>query len=252
MNGTATPALEARSVSKVYGDTRALDGVSIAVGPGERVAIVGESGSGKSTLLRMFNRTTEPDEGEILVGGEPARNRNPVLLRRHIGYVPQDGGLLPHWRILRNASTVPWLLDLEDPDEAGRRALAQAGLEPRVFADRYPVELSGGQRQRVSIARAVAAEPDVLLLDEPFGALDAITRSEIQTWFVGFVARLSVSSVLVTHDLSEALLMSHRVVVLRGGRIEQIGTPEELLDGPATAYVADLLDKAGIREPRSR
>lgn len=241
------PALEARSVSRFYGEVRALDDVSLVVAPAEMVAIVGESGSGKSTLLRMFNRSIEPDRGEVRVGGTDAATVDPVWLRRRTGYVPQAGGLLPHWTVLRNAATVPWLLGAADPDAAGARALAQAGLDPVLFGSRYPIELSGGQRQRVSVARAVAAEPTVLLLDEPFGALDAITRAEIQRWFIDFVARLSVAAVLVTHDISEALLMSDRILVLKSGRVEQLGTPAQLLTHPETPYVADLLDKAGVR-----
>lgn len=246
----SAPALQARAVSKIYGQVRALDSVSLEVGAGERIAIVGESGSGKSTLLRMFNRSIEPDAGEVCVGGLRALDVDPVALRRRTGYVPQDGGLLPHWTVLRNAATVPWLLGQTNPEEAGARALTQAGLDVDMFGARYPMELSGGQRQRVAIARAVAAEPQVLLLDEPFGALDAITRSEIQSWFVEFVARLSVAVVLVTHDLSEALLMSDRVMVLKAGRMEQVGEPQELLATPATQYVEDLLEKAGVRERR--
>ena len=146
----------------------------------------------------------------------------------------------------RNAATVPWLLGAVNATEAGRAALEQVGLDPVQFGERYPGELSGGQRQRVAIARAVAAEPAVLLLDEPFGALDAITRTEIQSWFAGFVTRLSAAAVLVTHDLAEALRMGDRIVVLRNGRIEQVGPPDALLGAPATDYVSELLEKAGV------
>ena len=173
------PALEARGVTKRFGDVTALRDVDLAVSPGECVALVGESGSGKSTLLRCFNRLVEPDAGEIRVGGRPARELDPIRLRRHTGYVQQDGGLLPHWRVRRNVELVPRLLLRADAAERAEAALRVVGLDASVFAERWPRALSGGQRQRVALARALAAEPAVVLLDEPFGALDAITRAEL-------------------------------------------------------------------------
>ncbi|MEP7344702.1 MAG: ATP-binding cassette domain-containing protein, partial [Gemmatimonadaceae bacterium] len=170
-------ALRATSVVRRYGAVVALAGVSLEVAPGECVALVGESGSGKTTLLRCFNKMVVPDEGTILIDGTDIAPSDPVTLRRRLGYVPQDGGLLPHWRVQRNVELVPWLRSLPDPGGMARDALALVGLEPSMFAERWPHELSGGQRQRVAIARALAARPDVLLLDEPLGALDAISRS---------------------------------------------------------------------------
>ncbi|MGZ8397634.1 MAG: ATP-binding cassette domain-containing protein [Gemmatimonadales bacterium] len=224
----------------------ALDAVSIDVGRAECVALIGESGSGKTTLLRCFNRLVDPDHGRVLVDGVAAAQLDPIALRRRIGYVPQDGGLLPHWRVHRNVELVPWLRGVDNRKELAERALAQVGLDPAVFADRWPRELSGGQRQRVAVARALAASPDVILLDEPFGALDAITRGDLQVVFDGIRRELRVTVVLVTHDLNEAFLLADRIVVLRQGRVEQAATPRELREAPATEYVRRLLLRARV------
>jgi osmoprotectant transport system ATP-binding protein len=240
------PALEARSVEKRYGEVRALDGVSLQVNVGECVALVGESGSGKTTLLRAFNRMVEPDGGEVWIGGRAAGGLDPIQLRRETGYVPQDGGLMPHWSVLRNAGMVPWLLDLPDAEDLARKALDQVGLPADQFGPRWPRELSGGQRQRVAIARAIAARPRTILLDEPFGALDAITRAEVRAHFAELQAQLGVTSVLVTHDLHEALELSDRMAVLQHGRIEQVAPPRELIESPGSPYVAELLARAGL------
>ncbi|HEX2091234.1 MAG TPA: ATP-binding cassette domain-containing protein [Longimicrobiaceae bacterium] len=231
---------------KRFGGVTALDGVSLQVGPGECVALVGESGSGKSTLLRCFNRMVEPDAGSVRVEGGEVRELDPIALRRRIGYVQQDGGLLPHWTVLRNAATVPWLRGEADAEARAAEALALVGLPPDAFARRYPRELSGGQRQRVAIARALAARPSLVLLDEPFGALDAITRAELQDTFGALRGELGITTVLVTHDLHEALLLADRIAVLRGGRIEQVAAPEVLLASPATEYVRELLRRARV------
>jgi osmoprotectant transport system ATP-binding protein len=243
-----TPAtLEAIDVTKRYGAVLALDGVSLRVAAGECVALVGESGSGKSTLLRCFNRLAEPDAGRVLARGADVRDADPVALRRATGYVPQEGGLLPHWTALRNAGLVPWLQAAPDPDYAAREALVLVGLEPASFGTRYPHELSGGQRQRVALARALAAHPDVVLLDEPFGALDAITRADLQATFADVRRARPVTCVLVTHDLHEALRLAERVGVLRAGRIEQVAPGRKLVSEPSTEYVARLLERAGVR-----
>jgi osmoprotectant transport system ATP-binding protein len=234
-------ALRAVEVSKRYGTVVALDRVTLDVAPGECVAIIGESGSGKTTLLRAFNRMVELDGGALLVDGKPAREIDPVSLRRRMGYVPQEGGLLPHWRVRRNVALVPWLLGTTDPELRADDALRLVGLDPVKFGDRWPRALSGGQRQRVAIARAVAARPSVLLLDEPFGALDAITRAELQEAFRALRRSLAVTALLVTHDLREAMELGDRVAVLRGGTLEQVASPAELHGAPATPYVAALL-----------
>jgi osmoprotectant transport system ATP-binding protein len=239
-------ALRADSVTKRYGPRLALDGVSIDVGAGECVALIGESGAGKTTLLRCFNRLVDPDEGRILIAGVDARELDPVVLRRRTGYVPQDGGLLPHWRVQRNAELVPWLCHLENRSELALRAMRLVGLEPELFAARWPRELSGGQRQRVAVARALAVNPGVVLLDEPFGALDAISRADLQSTFLGIRRELGVTSVLVTHDLDEAFLLADRVVVMRNGGVEQAATPAQLREAPATDYVRQLLLRARV------
>jgi len=239
-------ALAAERVSRRFGAVVALDGVSLEVGRGECLAVIGESGSGKTTLLRCFNRLIEPDGGRILVDGVDAATLDPVVLRRGTGYVPQDGGLLPHWRVRRNVALVPWLRGAPDAAVAAERALRLVGLEPARFGDRRPRELSGGQRQRVAVARALAAGPEVVLLDEPFGALDAITRADLQTVFLAIRRELGLTAVLVTHDLPEAFLLADRVAVLRAGRLEQVGPAAELRAAPATPYVRELLERARV------
>ncbi|HWN44463.1 MAG TPA: ATP-binding cassette domain-containing protein [Thermoanaerobaculia bacterium] len=238
-------ALEAKGVVKTYPDgTAALAGVSLEVPPGETLALVGESGSGKTTLLRLFNRMVDPSEGEVRVDGRPVSELDPIALRRGIGYVPQDGGLIPHWRVERNVDLVPRLLgwDADRRKTRVREMLELVGLSPEVHAPRYPAELSGGQRQRVALARALAADPPVVLLDEPFGALDALTRLELHRQFLELRKTLGKTLVLVTHDLAEAFRLANRIAVMRSGRILQIGAPGELSERPADPYVRALLD----------
>lgn len=237
--------LEAVDVAKTYADgTAALAGVSLAVATGETVALVGESGSGKTTLLRTFNRMVDPSAGTVRIEGESAAGLDPIALRRRIGYVPQDGGLIPHWRIDRNVELVPRLLgwDAERRRQRTREMLELVGLKPDAHARRYPSELSGGQRQRVAIARALAADPPLILLDEPFGALDALTRLELHRQFLDLKRQLGKTIVLVTHDLNEAFRLADRIGVMRGGRLLQIGLPAELADRPADPYVSALLE----------
>ena len=245
----ARPVLEARGVVKRYPDgTEALAGVDLAVAGGETVALVGESGSGKTTLLRTFNRMVEPTAGEVWVRGRPATAQDPFALRRGIGYVQQEGGLLPHWTVARNVELVPRLLGAGagwDRERRRRRVgevLELVGLPFDRYGERLPGELSGGQRQRVALARALAAEPDLVLLDEPFGALDALTRLELQREFARLRERLGKTMVLVTHDLGEAFRLADRVAVMRGGRVLRVGTPAELRAEPGDPYVAALLE----------
>jgi len=236
--------LEARSVGKLFaGRVRALDGVDLRVDAGETVALIGESGSGKSTLLRMFNRLEEPSAGEVRIDGIPARSHDPIELRRRTGYVQQEGGLLPHWTVERNVALVPELLGWPAVRRRERcdELLALVGLPPARYRARHPRELSGGQRQRVAFARALAADPGVVLLDEPFGALDALTRLELQQEFERLRRRLSKTMLLVTHDLAEAFRLADRIGVMREGRLLQVAAPEELRRRPADGYVRRLL-----------
>ncbi|HXU33425.1 MAG TPA: ATP-binding cassette domain-containing protein [Thermoanaerobaculia bacterium] len=240
-------ALAVEHVVKVYPEgTRALDDVSFTVEAGETVALVGESGSGKTTLLRLFKRRLLPTSGRVVVEGEDIAGVDPIALRRRLGYVPQDGGLLPHWTVGKNVETVPRLLGWEPARRRERikELLDLVGLSDSTYAGRYPNELSGGQRQRVAFARALAADPPILLLDEPFGALDALTRRELHQHFAEWTAALGKAAILVTHDLAEAFRLAARTGVLRGGRLLQIGPAEDLERRPADPYVEALLDLA--------
>ena len=249
-SSAGAPALSAEALVKRFDRTTALDGVSLEVAEGECVALVGESGSGKTTLLRSFNGLVAPDEGRILVGGRDIRELDVVELCRQIGYVPQDGGLLPHWRVGRNVEMVPRLQGADgDARVKADASLRLVGLDPSAFRERWPSDLSGGQRQRVAIARALAARPTLLLLDEPFGALDAITRADLQEGFAALRASGAagpMTCVLVTHDLHEAFLLADRIAVLRRGRLEQVGSPSRLLDVPSSDYVRELLSRARV------
>lgn len=242
-------SLEANDVHVRLGQTAALAGVSLRVGAGSCVALVGESGAGKTTLLRCFNRMAVPSAGTVLVDGNDVSTQPVVALRRRMGYVPQHGGLIPHWTVLRNVALVPDLLGQPDSLAAATRSLQSVGLDPEEFSVRFPSELSGGQRQRVAVARAIAARPGVLLMDEPFGSLDAVSRFELRALCRSLREELSITTLLVTHDLLEADYMADEIVVLRSGRVEQRGTFEELERAPATPYVASLLARtlAGVR-----
>jgi len=240
------PVLETRRVSKRYpAGVQALSDVDLSVAAGETVALIGQSGSGKTTLLRLFNRLEEPSAGEVRVRGRSVASLDPIALRRHTGYVQQEGGLLPHWTVERNVALVPALLGWP----AGRRRtrvdelLDLVGLEPARFRERYPRELSGGQRQRIAFARALAADPDVVLLDEPFGALDALTRLELQEEFLRLRRRLSKTMLFVTHDLDEAFRLADRIGVMREGRLLQLAGRETLASAPADDYVRRLVER---------
>jgi osmoprotectant transport system ATP-binding protein len=240
--------LEAFLVTKTFpGGVRALAGVDLRVPPGETLALVGESGSGKTTLLRLFNRMLEPTSGRVEIRGKDAATLDPIPLRRSIGYVQQEGGLLPHWTVARNVALVPRLLGwpAERRDRQSAELLDLVGLEPGRFAGRYPGELSGGQRARVAFARALAADPDLILLDEPFGALDALTRVELHEEFLRLKVHLGKTMVLVTHDLAEAFRLADRIGVMKSGALLQIGSPRELETDPAHDYVRELLRHRG-------
>ena len=236
--------LELRNVTKSYGvaATPAVDDVSFTVARGELVILVGESGCGKTTTLKMINRLVEPTGGDVLVNGSSVTSRDPVELRRSIGYAFQGVGLFPHLTVAQNIGVVPSLLGWGEERTAARVAelLELVRLDP-ALAGRHPAALSGGQQQRVGFARALAAGPAVMLLDEPFGALDPITRDDLQREFKQIQTQLELTAVLVTHDMTEALLLGERVIVMRSGRIVREGTPHELLQHPDDEYVARLL-----------
>ncbi|WP_242086639.1 ABC transporter ATP-binding protein [Microbacterium lacticum] len=237
-------AIEFRSVTKRFADgTLAVDDFSLVLPAHKTTVFVGSSGCGKTTLLRMINRLIEPTSGEITIDGEPIRQRDAVQLRRGIGYVMQSAGLLPHFTVIDNVATVP-VLSGTPKKQARQRALELldiVGLD-RALADRYPRQLSGGQQQRVGVARGLAADPNILLMDEPFGAVDPIVRSELQTETLRLQRDLDKTVVFVTHDIDEAFLLGDQVVILeKGAHIAQVGTPSEIIENPASAFVAKFI-----------
>ncbi|WP_058234972.1 ABC transporter ATP-binding protein [Devriesea agamarum] len=236
--------IEFDAVSKHYpGGSIAVNNFSLSVPARGTTVFVGSSGCGKTTLLRMVNRMVEPTSGRILIDGQDIRDQNPVHLRRSIGYVPQAAGLLPHRSVLVNIATVPRLTGSSRRDACARARdlLDVVGLDPSL-GDRYPSELSGGQQQRVAVARALAAEPNILLMDEPFGAVDPIVRADLQQELLRLQDELDKTIVFVTHDIDEAFLLGDNVVIFRvGGEIAQVGTPEEILSAPADDFVSDFV-----------
>jgi osmoprotectant transport system ATP-binding protein len=249
--GEAAPiALE--NIRKQYADgTVAVAGLTLEVPAGELVVLIGPSGCGKSTVLRMINRLIEPTSGRILIGGADVTHTNPVELRRRIGYVIQNVGLFPHQTIRANVGTVPRLLGWSRARIRARsdELLDLVGLEPARYGGRYPHELSGGQRQRIGVARALAADPVVLLMDEPFSAVDPIVRARLQEEFLRLQADVRKTIVLVTHDLDEAVRLGDRIAVLsQGGKLEQYDTPADLLGRPTSPFVREFVGAdRGIR-----
>jgi osmoprotectant transport system ATP-binding protein len=215
-------------VSLTIRDKALIDQVSFDVLRGETLVLLGRSGSGKTTTLKLINRLLEPTSGEVRVEGKPASGWNAIELRRHIGYVIQESGLFPHFTVERNVALVPRLKGW--PEEKIRNRVREllelVGLEPESFAHRYPRELSGGQRQRVGVARALAADPTIVLMDEPFGALDPLTRAELQTEFAALTKRLNKTIVFVTHDIREAFKLASRIGLFKDGHLIELATPE--------------------------
>jgi osmoprotectant transport system ATP-binding protein len=242
------PAVELRAVNKVYpGGSRAVADVTLAIPAGKIVALLGPSGCGKTTTLRLINRLEEATAGTVLVRGQDVRGQRPELLRRSIGYVIQEGGLLPHRDVAANVATVPRLLGWQRERIAARvtEVLELVGLPQAEYGRRMPAELSGGQRQRVGVARALAADPDLLLMDEPFGALDPGTREALQDEFLRLNARLKKTVVIVTHDVAEAGRLAGEIVLLDRGQVVQCGTLRDLLVRPADARVRAFLGRRG-------
>ena len=221
----------------------AVDALDLTIESGQVCVLIGPSGCGKTTTMRMVNRLIEPTSGRIVVGEQDVTQADPVELRRHIGYVIQQIGLFPHMTIAQNVATVPKLLGWEPACIKARVAemLELVGLDPAQFLERYPRHLSGGQRQRVGVARALAADPPVMLMDEPFGAVDPIVRGRLQEEFLAILKRLQKTVILVTHDIDEAIRMGDVVAILKDGRLVQYDTPDRLLAAPANDFVADFV-----------
>src|SRR5215216_5012337 len=237
--------IELRQVSKAFsGSTRyAVDRLTLAVPSGRTCVLIGPSGCGKTTTLRMINRLIEPTSGRILVEGEDVMKVDPVGLRRRIGYVIQQIGLFPHMTIAENVGTVPRLLGWPKAKIKDRveEMLRLVGLDPAQFLTRYPRHLSGGQRQRVGVARALAGDPPVMLMDEPFGAVDPIVRSRLRDELLDILRRLKKTVIFVTHDIDEAIRMGDRIAIMKDGKVVQCASPEMLLSAPTDAFVADFV-----------
>ena len=240
--------IEFQNVSKAYDGVLAIDQLKLHIKVGELVVMIGPSGAGKSTALRMINRMVDHDSGRILFEGREIYSFNVHDLRRRMGYAIQSVGLFPHWTVARNIGTVPQLLGWSRSriDQRVAELLTLFDMAPEVFAQRLPHQLSGGQQQRVGVARALAADPAVLLMDEPFGALDPVTRASLQLELKRVHQRSGKTIVMVTHDIDEALLLASRIVLFNHGRMEQVGTPLELLTQPASDFVLDFIGRADL------
>jgi osmoprotectant transport system ATP-binding protein len=238
--------IEILNLSKAYAGSgaQAVSGFNLSVPDGEFLVLIGPSGSGKTTTLNMVNRLVEPDGGEIRIEGHNVLDADPVMLRRGIGYVFQEAGLFPHMTVAENIAVTPLLLgwDKARIDARVHELLAMVRLEEGEFGGRFPQELSGGQRQRVALARALAVRPHILLLDEPFGALDPVTREAVAADVREIHQKLGLTTLMVTHDMTEALLMADRIAVMRDGHLVQVGTPRELVAHPASDFVAQLIE----------
>ena len=247
MTGKAgVPAVEFQEVRKAFGGHPVLEGLTLAVEAGETVALIGPSGCGKTTALKLVNRLLDADSGRVLVEGRDVAGEDAIALRRKLGYVIQEGGVFPHWDVRSNVEVVPRMLGWDEERRARRcrEVLAMVNLPAEEFGPRRPRQLSGGQRQRVGVARALAADPPVLLMDEPFGALDPIARRALQREFLEWKHRLKKAVLLVTHDMREAFLLADRIAVMDRGRLRQIGTRTDLVERPADDFVREFVSEA--------
>jgi osmoprotectant transport system ATP-binding protein len=236
--------IELRGISKIYpGEQVAVKSLSLTVHEGETVVLIGPSGCGKTTTLKMINRLIEPTDGEIFINGENILRQNPVNLRRDIGYVIQKIGLFPHMTIEENVTIVPTLMGwpATRKHSCANELMSLMGLAPEVYSDRLPGELSGGQQQRIGVARALAADPPILLMDEPFGALDPITRRDLQEEFQNLKRRIKKTIVFVTHDIIEAVTLADKIAVMNKGKLMQFGPPQEILHNPASPIVEKII-----------
>ncbi|MFU2015648.1 betaine/proline/choline family ABC transporter ATP-binding protein [Peribacillus butanolivorans] len=244
--------LKIENVSKVYkGGKKAVKNITLDIKKGEFICFIGPSGCGKTTTMKMINRLIEPSEGKILINGENIMEKDPVELRRQIGYVIQQIGLFPHMTILENITLVPKLLKWSDQEKKERalELLQLVDMGPE-YLERYPYELSGGQQQRIGVLRALASNPPLILMDEPFGALDPITRDALQEEFKNLQRTLNKTIVFVTHDMDEAIKLADRIVILKAGEIVQVGTPDEILRNPANEFVEEFIGKERLLQTR--
>ena len=246
--------LEFKNVSKIYaGGKKAVDNLDLHINAGEFIVFIGPSGCGKTTTMKMINRLVKPTEGKILINGENIMEKNIVQLRRSIGYVIQQIGLFPHMTIRENIALVPRLMK-KSVEERNNKAdeLIELVNMPKEFLDRYPHELSGGQQQRIGVLRALAANPPLILMDEPFGALDPITRDSLQAEFKHLQRTLGKTIIFVTHDMDEAIKLADRIVIMKEGKIVQMGTPDEILRNPANEFVEDFIGKDRLLQAQQR
>ncbi|AOH55061.1 betaine/proline/choline family ABC transporter ATP-binding protein [Peribacillus muralis] len=244
--------LKIEKVSKIYkGGKKAVNNISLDIKKGEFICFIGPSGCGKTTTMKMINRLIEPSEGQILINGENIMDKDPVQLRREIGYVIQQIGLFPHMTILENITLVPKLLKWEEKRKKERalELLQLVDMGPE-YLERYPHELSGGQQQRIGVLRALASNPPLILMDEPFGALDPITRDALQEEFKNLQRTLNKTIVFVTHDMDEAIKLADRIVILKAGEIVQVGTPDEILRNPVNEFVEEFIGKDRLLQTR--
>lgn len=245
-------AIEFRDVTKTFkgASYSAVDHVSLTVNEGEFITILGSSGCGKTTLLKMINRLYEPDSGSIILFGEDISTVDVVKVRRRIGYVIQQIGLFPHYTVSENIATVPKLLGWDKEKTAARvdELLNLVGLEPKEFRERYPAQLSGGQQQRIGLARALAIDPKIMLMDEPFGAIDSITREKLQDELLNLHREMGKTILFVTHDSEEAFKLGDRVIIMNEGKILRFDTPEAIIRQPADPFVQSLVDSAKAKE----